>query len=126
MGNPRAGADSRVPHQVAADNHPVVAADNHQVAADNHPVVAADNHPVAVGSRRPVVVGSRRPTAVAAGVAGSHQEAAEVAGSSPEEGAADQSCCLPGSFVCAYSGKQTVVIILSAIVCLFASHSGNR
>jgi hypothetical protein len=80
-----------------------------------------------VGSHRPVaaavVVGSHRPAAVAAG--GSCQEAAE-AGSSPEEGVADQSCCLPGGFVCAYSGKQMVVMILSAIVCLLASHSGNR
>jgi hypothetical protein len=118
--NPR--ADTRARHQVAeAGNHPVAV-----VAA-----VAGSRRPVAVGaagSRRPVAVGAegnRRPVEVAVAAGGSCQEAAE-AGSSPEEGVADQSCCLPGGFVCAYSGKQMVVMILSAIVCRLASHSGNR
>jgi hypothetical protein len=129
--NPR--ADTRARHQVAeAGNHPVavVAA----VAGSRRPVAVGaegSRRPVAVGaagSRRPVAVGAegnRRPVEVAVAAGGSCQEAAE-AGSSPEEGVADQSCCLPGGFVCAYSGKQMVVMILSAIVCRLASHSGNR
>jgi hypothetical protein len=109
VGNPREGAHTRVPHQVAvADNHLEVAAvrSRRPVAVGSHRLVAAvvvgSHRPVAaavVGSHRPaaaVVVGSHRPAAVAAG--GSCQEAAEV-GSSPEEGVADQSCGLPGSFV---------------------------
>lgn len=116
-------ADIRVRHRVAAaDNRPVVVAVGAQ--RSRRPVAAV------VDSLRPVVVAAvdtRRPMAVAGEAEGSRRAAAaEEVGSSPVAGSVDQSWCLPGSFACAYSGRQTVVIILSAIVCLFASHSGNR
>jgi hypothetical protein len=123
---PRAG------NSLGERNHPAGAA----VGTPPPPVGVEDNHPavVAVGSRRVAVVAGSRPAAAEAEV-GNHPEAA-VVGSRPEaavvgnplaEEVVDRSSDLPevvGGVN--YMGTQTVVMILSAIVCLLASHNGNR
>ena len=94
-----AAAEDSPPAAEAADNHPAAAGGNHLEAA------AEDSPPAAAGGSRGRVV---------------------VEGSSPEAGVADRTCDLPEISSGAYSGKQIVDMILSAIVCRLASHSGNR
>jgi hypothetical protein len=127
-GNRRAAGNH---HQAAeaADSHLVAVLDSRRAAeaADSYPVeVAVDSRPVeAVVDSHPVEA-----------VAGNHP--AVAADWSPAAGAADQSLTLPviGGYCCGGSGcglsadcsigTHTVDMILSAMVCRLASHSGNR